>query len=78
MGHEEHKHHAPKSVKYAIITVSDSRDECSDTSGKTMVELLTSTGHEPVYNGVVVDDPDEIKRALENVLSEPDIQIFLL
>jgi molybdenum cofactor biosynthesis protein B len=78
MGHKEHKHHAPKSVKCAIITVSDSRDEDSDTSGKAMIELLESSGHVPIYKGVVKDNPEDIKTVLNGVLKDSEIQAVII
>lgn len=74
MGHEEHKHNAPKSVKCGIITVSDTRTEAQDTSGQAIVELLTAAGHEPVYLGIVKDNPEQIQVKLEEVITSSTLQ----
>lgn len=78
MGHEEHKHNAPKSVKCGVITVSDTRTEAQDTSGQAIVELLTAAGHEPVYLGIVKDNPEHIHEKLEEVLSTDIIQAVVI
>ena len=78
MGHLEHKHHAPKSVKCAVITVSDTRDETQDTSGQAIVELLSQAGHEPVYLGIVKDDAGQIIGKLDEGLNDATIQAVVL
>ncbi len=37
----EHKARAPKSVRCFIVTVSDTRTEDTDTSGRAIADLLT-------------------------------------
>ena len=50
-----------KPVRIAVLTVSDTRDEESDTSGQILVERLTLAGHELAGRTVVKDDVDQIR-----------------
>ena len=78
MGHIKHKHQAPRSVKCAVITVSDTRTAESDTSGKAIMEILRSSGHEPVYKGVIPDEPEQIWKKLEEVIGIDEILAIVI
>jgi len=45
MSQAEHKARAPRSVRCFIVTVSDTRTEATDTSGRAIADLLTAAGH---------------------------------
>jgi molybdenum cofactor biosynthesis protein B len=51
-----------KPVKVAVLTISDTRDEESDTSGHLLAQRVTDAGHELVAKAIVRDDVDEIRR----------------
>ena len=51
-----------KPVKIAVLTISDTRDEESDTSGHLLAERVTGAGHELSGKAIVRDDVDEIRR----------------
>jgi molybdenum cofactor biosynthesis protein B len=61
----EHKAHAPRSVKCAVVTISDSRTEASDDTGRLLKDLLLRAGHTVLYYAVVKDDPKGIADAVE-------------
>src|SRR5215510_10159555 len=42
----EHKQSAPVSVRCYIVTVSDTRTEETDTSGRAIADLLERAGHQ--------------------------------
>jgi len=50
-----------KPVRIAVLTISDTRDEESDTSGQVLVERLTLAGHELAGRAVVKDDVEQIR-----------------
>lgn len=52
-----HKADAPRAVRVAVLTVSDTRTEATDTSGRAVVELLQGEGHTVVARAIVRDDP---------------------
>ena len=51
-----------KPVRVAVLTVSDTRDEESDTSGKLLADRVVDAGHELAGRAVVRDDIEEIRR----------------
>ncbi|MDH4066823.1 MAG: MogA/MoaB family molybdenum cofactor biosynthesis protein [Acidobacteriota bacterium] len=53
----EHRARAPQSVRCFVITVSDTRTEDTDTSGRAIVELLTAAGHVLEGRRILKDDP---------------------
>jgi len=61
----EHKAHAPASVKCGIVTISDSRTEATDDSGRLLKDLLLRAGHAVLFYVVVRDDPRAIADAVE-------------
>lgn len=73
MGHAEHKHNAPETVKCVVITVSDTRDVDKDTSGKLIKEKLSEMNHDIIGYEIVKDDKEEILQALEKY----DAQVFI-
>jgi len=65
MSHEEHKAHAPKTVRVFVITASDSRGEAEDTSGAFLRQAAEAAGHPVVGHRIVKDDPAQIRAALD-------------
>ena len=49
-------------VRVAVLTVSDTRDEESDTSGAILAERVASAGHVLAGKSLVRDDVEEIRR----------------
>lgn len=54
-----------KQVTCMVVTVSDTRDETTDKSGKLIMELLKEAGHQIELREIVPDEHDSIKRTLE-------------
>ena len=50
-----------KPVKIAVLTISDTRDEESDTSGHLLAERVKAAGHELADKRLVPDDVDAIR-----------------
>ena len=48
-------------VRIAVLTISDTRDEESDTSGHVLAERITGSGHELADKAIVKDDVDQIR-----------------
>ena len=53
-------------LRIAVLTVSDTRDEASDTSGGLLVERLTTAGHSLAAKAIV---PDEVERIRSQVIA---------
>jgi molybdenum cofactor biosynthesis protein B len=65
MGHEEHRHEAPRSIRIFVVTASDTRGEAEDGSGAFLREAIASAGHAVAGYRIVKDEPAEIRAALE-------------
>lgn len=48
-------------VRVAVLTISDTRDEESDTSGRLLAERVRAAGHELAEKRLVPDDVDAIR-----------------
>src|SRR5438046_9494706 len=77
MSQAEHKARAPQSVRCYIITVSDTRTEETDTSGRAIADLLRVAGHAVVGRTIVKDDADAIRGVLERQLADPKVQVVI-
>ena len=64
----EHKQHAPASVRCFILTVSDTRTEDTDKSGRAIADLLGSAGHAVVGRVIVKDDATLVRAAIERLI----------
>ena len=78
-GYTEHKELSADqdSLPFAVITVSDTRTEETDKSGKLIRDMLTEKGHRIARRRIVKDDPDAMKEELEACLSDSDIRIII-
>ncbi|HZS40904.1 MAG TPA: molybdenum cofactor biosynthesis protein B [Polyangia bacterium] len=70
MGVADHKQHAPKSLRAWVITVSDSRTEETDTSGRLAKELLAAAGHQLAGYRVLKDEPAEVAALIAKIADE--------
>ena len=57
----QHRKAAPKSVRCAVVTVSDTRTLADDRGGQLLVEMLTAVGHQIVRREIVPDEPTRIR-----------------
>jgi molybdenum cofactor biosynthesis protein B len=60
-----------------VLTVSDTRTEATDTSGRAIVELLAAGGHRVAGRGIVKDDAHEVRAIVEAALGQPDVQVVI-
>jgi molybdenum cofactor biosynthesis protein B len=57
---QQHRCDSPKSVRVAVVTVSDTRTLETDRGGQLIAEMLTAAGHELVGRQIVRDEPQSI------------------
>jgi molybdopterin adenylyltransferase len=72
-----HREAAPDLIRCAVLTVSDSRTEDTDTSGALIRQLLSGAGHEVVEYRIVRDEPDQIRAHLEEWTARDGIDAVL-
>jgi molybdenum cofactor biosynthesis protein B len=64
-------------VNIAVLTVSDTRSEAADKSGRTLAELITASGHQVAARRIVRDDKDSIVRQLREWIADPTIDVVI-
>ena len=62
----------------AVLTVSDSRDEASDSSGRFLAEAARDAGHRLRDKRIVPDDRYQIRAAVSVWIADPAIQVVLV
>ncbi|WP_189000233.1 MogA/MoaB family molybdenum cofactor biosynthesis protein [Deinococcus roseus] len=75
MTQPEHKSQAPRQVRMAIITISDTRTLDNDHSGNYLISELEKAGHLLVGRTIVKDEKDQIKAAFQGFMQEAQIVI---
>jgi molybdenum cofactor biosynthesis protein B len=65
-------------LNLAVLTVSDSRDETTDTSGHLLVDRLMGQGHNLADKKIVIDDIYKIRAAISNWIADDSIQAVLV
>jgi molybdenum cofactor biosynthesis protein B len=66
-----------KPLNIAVMTVSDSRTEANDTSGDTLVKLLTEAGHILVEKCIVPDDIYQIRKVVSQWIADNAINAVI-
>ncbi|MEP5569772.1 MAG: molybdenum cofactor biosynthesis protein B [Halioglobus sp.] len=67
-----------QSLSVAVLTVSDTRTEADDSSGKYLVEALESAGHRKGDKVIVIDDIYRIRAVLSRWIADPEIDAVLV
>ncbi|MBU2039824.1 MAG: molybdenum cofactor biosynthesis protein B [Gammaproteobacteria bacterium] len=65
-------------LNIAVLTVSDSRTEDTDTSGQLLVEKLTDAGHFLSDKKIVVDNVYKIRAAVSQWIADDKTQAVLI
>jgi molybdenum cofactor biosynthesis protein B len=73
----EHKAQAPDSINCYVVTVSDTRTEATDVSGRTIIDLLTTAGHKITGRAIVKDDAALVRATIERQLASPSVQVII-
>ena len=64
-------------LRVAVLTVSDTRDEESDTSGKLLAERVTRDGHKLAARRVVKDDVPTIRAQVKAWIADPEVDVVI-
>jgi molybdenum cofactor biosynthesis protein B len=64
-------------VRIAVLTISDTRDEESDTSGHVLVERLTGAGHQLAGKDIVRDDVSDIRAKVKAWTASGEVDVIL-
>lgn len=64
-------------VHIAVLTISDTRTEADDSSGRLLIERATKAGHHVVARRIIPDEQARIEAALRELIADPKVDIVL-
>ena len=65
------------SLRIAVLTVSDTRDEQCDRSGALLAERLTVSGHQLAGKAIVADEVEAIREQVRAWADDPAVDIII-
>ena len=77
MGHKEHKEISPRTVNCAVLTISDSRTEATDESGRFIIKALEDSGHRVTARGIIRNSTDTIGNRLAELLADDAVEVII-
>jgi len=77
VSYQEHKQKAPRHVNCAVLTISDTRTERDNESGKLIREKLSQNGHQVMFYSILKNEADSIKKKIDELLSEEELQVII-
>ena len=78
MSVEEHKAKAKRSIRCFVLTVSDTRDETTDTSGQLIKSQMGDEKHQLAGYKIVKDEPAEIESLLRKEIANPEVEAIIV
>jgi molybdenum cofactor biosynthesis protein B len=73
----KHREAATNNVRLAVLTISDTRTQETDTGGDTIDDLMRRAGHEIVNRSIVTDDMSRIRKVLVDLLARSDVDAVI-
>lgn len=64
-------------INIAVLTVSDTRSDTTDTSGNLLTERIRTAGHRLVEKLIVVDDVYKIRAVVSRWIAEADVNVII-
>jgi molybdopterin adenylyltransferase len=64
-------------LKFAVLTVSDTRAIADDKSGATLAERIEKAGHAVSVRAIVTDDVERIRDQVKKWIADPAIDVIL-
>lgn len=61
----------------AVLTVSDTRSEADDVSGRTLVERLQAAGHRCIEKAICRDDVYQIRAVVSRWIADAAVQVVI-
>jgi molybdenum cofactor biosynthesis protein B len=78
MAYDQHIHDsAATSARCMVITLSDTRTEETDTSGRRIREMLAEAGHRVLQSHIIHDEAADLHHLLTDMLARTDIDAVL-
>jgi len=73
----DHKKDKHTPIHCMVVTVSDTRDEETDKSGRLLKEYLVQEGHRITHYTIVKDEQNTIKEAVLQGVEDKDVDVVL-
>ena len=64
-------------LKVAVLTVSDTRTQETDTSGAFLEEALQDAGHDIADRKIVIDDVYQLRAIVSQWIADPSVEVIL-
>ena len=75
---EEHQAEGTGQVRFAVLTVSDTRTTETDESGQLIIELVQSDFHVAAKRALCKDDASAVADLVHSVCGEPDVDVLVI
>ncbi|WP_203290632.1 molybdenum cofactor synthesis domain-containing protein [Maricaulis parjimensis] len=62
---------------FAVLTISDTRDETTDRTGPWLREQISAAGHAVKAHAIIADDAANIRKACKDLIADPDIHCII-
>lgn len=66
-----------QALNIAVLTVSDTRDEETDTSGRYLAEAVNEAGHNLVAKKIVKDDKYQLRAVVSQWIADEGVQVVI-
>jgi len=73
----EHDLHRHVRANFAVLTISDTRNEKTDESGRIAKELISNKGHQVLSYRIIRNDKSLIQTTVEEILQNPKINVVV-
>ena len=77
MGLDEHRQESPAVLRFALITISDTRDAASDSGGAFLAQAVEGGGHVVAARTIVKDEARAIEIAVRQAATRADVDLVL-
>jgi molybdenum cofactor biosynthesis protein B len=64
-------------VRFAVLTVSDTRSLAEDRSGTTLAERIAAAGHVLADRAIVTDDKRKIRAMVKRWIADPEVDVVI-
>lgn len=65
-------------LKIAVLTVSDTRTEETDSSGRYLAEAVVEAGHQLAARQIISDNKYRIRAAVSAWIADPEVRVVIL
>ena len=78
MSVDEHRAEAPGQVRFAVLTVSDTRTKDTDESGQLIIELVQASFHVAAVRALCKDEPEKVQKLVKKACSEEGVDCLVI